>query len=219
MKKTIILLAIFASTFSFAQDEDQFLIPKGSWELSANLGLFGITSERTIPGSDASENDNFSFNISSGLGYFISNNWSIGADVGYSYSEATSINNTATVGRDFRSNLYRFEAFTKRYFALNSRFAFRVTGALSYGFADQRDRFGNPDIVTSDTDVEFYSASISPGLAFSLSDHFLLQANLGRLTYSRETSEDTEGIQEESDTVGFFLNPSSFNLGLSYVWN
>ena len=217
MKKTIILLAVFATTVAFAQEEDsEFIVPTGTWEFSSNLGFQSSKSEITISDSESKVWQIF---VSPNLSYAFNNNWSVGGGLGYIFAESTNeVNDTINVVT--RNNTIQASLFVKRYFQISDRFALSLRGGGNLTNGWSKTETNNPDNPSEDgPDTNGYGFFLNPGLTFFLSDSFALNANLGTFGYTSLTTESSNGNEQISSRFNFSVNPNSLNIGLSYFWN
>jgi hypothetical protein len=193
------------ASFGFAQDDqDNFTIQKGQWNLE---GSFSInSSQRDIDRIDFenSSSENFNFSISPELGYAVADNLLVGLGVSYNYSKSEF--NQVTDDRTSEANSFGFTPYIEKFFPLNADFALSIKGELSYSFGKQTNK---RSIGTSETDFDSFFVGFRPGINYFVSDQIFLQANFGALGYESFKNEDDLNVNENN---AFLLNLSTSSL-------
>lgn len=156
------------------------------------------------------------------LGFFISDNTSIGFGIGYSrlFNSNTQIAvNEQTFDIESTTSTLELEFFSRFHKPITDNFFLFIQPTAT-------GSFGNSTVGTDDeleANVIGYGIGVTPGLVYMLNDKFGLEAAFGRLGYSRQTSTldepDLDSDVKNIDTsFGIDLSLQSFELGLQYYF-
>lgn len=159
-------------------------------------------SSRTVQSGSASDRTGFSFTPS--FGYFVSDNFAVGASLTL-VSTRTGTGNAKEIGSSFGLGPFaRYYLFTS-----NEQFGFfgQAQLALSTGKVDPA--FGN---VTRSNAVTF---ALSPGAAFFFNEHWALEFYVNLLSIAANDP-NTNNDNDKYTEVGFGLNSMNPNLGFRY---
>ncbi len=193
MKKTLaIVAAVIMAGSAFAQEGTFY------------LGATGISApDITFPGNNSvtpslftgisyekiGDNSVTAFGINPELGYFISNNFAVGLGLGFTYYSLPAENNMMAWG----VNPY------VRYYAIQiDKFSLYLQGGLSYVSSKMKD----VDAVNT-----FY-VGVKPGVAYSVSDRFAINATFGNLGYFN--------YGESHSAFELQLSPATLSFGLTF---
>ncbi|GAB3199409.1 hypothetical protein ABID22_002329 [Pontibacter aydingkolensis] len=228
MKKIFFTVLCFVLVqLSFAQ------IPQGSWTATGTLGYTSRTEEAK---SGNVELNRQSYQVSPGIGYFVTNNLELGLMAGYRYSEHDE-KNSIMAGPSY-TNYHEIKNYSAGVYA--RAYKFLVNNLAVYGQADVNYNFSDVSYkqvlssfskyeLENKTETNYFSAAVRPGIAFFLSDKISLNATYGELSYSRNNEEQqrrelifnettTRDTSSESNQFQLVLSSSSFNLGLSFYF-
>jgi len=182
-------LMFLAPDYSYGQFEKGYKIVGGSFGFN-----YASSSAETF------SNNNAYFRVSPTFGYFLSDKFLIGISPTVSYSVLRSSFNPDPISTfGVGTNL-----FFRRFFKVSEKFQFYIEPNVGYIRAD-RDNLRDRD----------FNVSLSPGLAYLVSDKFWLEAKFGGLSYRR-----TEwGPQEQFNTRQYFsAGLSSYSaIGLFFI--
>jgi len=176
-------------------------------------GSFSISYEKTKTNTTSTSSN---FEILPSAEYFITNNFSVGMDIGYQsqmseYPYAPSSNTLKTVNSSFIAQPY-----VKKYLSLGEHLSF-------FGKAEVDVSFGKvTTTVASDTQTEKtfeVAAGVSPGLSFLLSKRTLIEATFGTIGFSTETDKPDSGTKTTITGLTFTVNPVAFGLGVKFFLN
>jgi len=156
-------------------------IQKGDVRLGGSLSL---SKSDFNNGSDAK-----SFAISPQASLFLSETTSLGLALGYSSREIN--------GQD--SNLFTYGAFARFYRNMGEKFYLYLQPGITLGTGD-----------SNGTDLSTFGFSVTPGIAYFLSDKIALDMNVGGFFYN---SQDLGGV--DTNNYAFNLNLTSFTMGAS----
>lgn len=208
MKKLFTLLLLSFTTIVFAQEnEDLFNIEKGTWVVEGGFSIF--SENREITNDINSTNDIVRFSIMPRLGYTLSDNLVLGLGIGYSYSKLEHSNERNELISLSKTNSISFTPYLKKFFPLSDNLALNLQAETSY---ERGKRETTNNSFSNDTD--YFFIGLRPGVNYSMSDNFLLQASFGSLGYSNYRMETNDVIQEKSNSFGLNLGTSSLLFGV-----
>jgi hypothetical protein len=190
MKKIILTVAaVFAMTFANAQDKKESSEGFATGDLYVS-GSFGISNEKT---GDAKSSG---FNVTPGVGYFLTENLALEGTLGYSSS--TDIAEVKTTGIGLAVGV-------KYFWTPASKFSLSLGGNISY-MTEKEDAF--------DSTTKEIGVNVPLGLHYFVSDSFAITTTWGGLGYS---SNDNGGNGAEKTTgLNLGLDMSSISFGLIY---
>jgi len=169
MKKTLLIaVALLVVSSAFAQERKFYLGVCGISvpivrTLEIPAFITGVSYEKK-PG-DRSETI---FGIAPEIGYFISDRFAVGLGAGFNYaSENNGVTTKSTIA-------WGVNPYARFYAVKADRFGFYLQGGVSYMSAKEE---GAPE-----SDYMFY-AGIKPGVSYSISDWFAINATFGDLGY------------------------------------
>lgn len=207
MKKIVLsLVALFAITFANAQEETA----GGKGFANGDVFISGAVGYGTTSTGDISESQ---FTIAPRVGFFVSDNIAIGAEVGYisTTSDVTGFDPFfGETSYELTTNTFAIGGFG-RYYATPAN-DFSIFGQLSVAYATAK----------SETDIEGSQAikangfnfGLAPGISYFVSDNLALEATFGVLGYTT-LKPDYEGA-ESTDTFEIGLDMNDINFGILY---
>lgn len=212
MKKIQLLLMSFVvATMAFAQQA------KGDIYLGGSLN-FGTGSSSSKVGSTKVEGPKtFSFGIQPKVGYFISDKFAVGVDLGFSTS-SSKIDNSGTT-TTFSNMAFGGGLFARYYMMPVEKFGFFFEANAGAMAGSSKNKVGS--VKTDGPNSLAINAGITPGIAVYVSNRVALEANYGFLGYSSYTETDKSGAQDVKDTQGNFglnINPGTFKFGVSVLF-
>lgn len=139
------------------------------------------------------------FNFSPSVGFFVTDNIALEANLLFGTSTNPSDDKTTNFGGALGANYF---------FTPASQFSFTLGAAVSY----TKSKF-EPDGGDSQ-DANNVGFAIAPGINYFVSDHFALRATVGALSYS-SSKLDQDGA-EARNAFGLNLNLSNINFGVTY---
>ncbi len=179
-------IAVFVFTTVSAQD-DQYMseggFAKSDLYISGSVGLASVSSDG---------DSNTAYSISPAIGYFLSENIALEADLTFSDS---GTDNSAAFGGAIGA-IY--------FFSPAKQFSFAIGGGFDYNSAEQ-----GPD-----TKLNSWFVGLTPGMNYFVSDSFALRAGIGSLGYG-SSKLDTDGA-EATNTFGFSLDLYDIEFGVTY---
>lgn len=191
MKKIILTAAaIFAFGFANAQESTEGGFSKGDLFVS---GAFSYDSSKT---GDNKEN---TFSFAPSLGYFVTENISIGGRINYQSIKEEEGNFDVQ-----DSNIFAISAFGRYYWTPSSKFS--LFGEAEVGYVSGKNKL-------TDVKGDGFGIGIAPGVSYFLSDNFAIEASWGVLGYS---TFEIDGANDSTNTFNLGLDLSDLNFGLVY---
>lgn len=194
MKKVFIsvLSAMLVTTFLHAQTS------------SGNMMVGGSLNFSSVSYEGGNANDGSTVGFSPNFGYFINDNFAIGASLGLGSSrQGTGANKT------IRSS-FSFGPFARYYmFTSSENFAFFGQAGLTFSTGKTDPSAGG---VTKSNAIRFY---VSPGAAYFFNEHWALEFSVNGFSIS-STDENTSADNDKVTRVDFILSSFSPTLGFRY---
>jgi outer membrane protein len=191
MKKVSFILMLVGSSFALkAQTDAGTMMVGGALEVSSTSydgGDQKITSTTFAPS----------------FGYFIGDNFAVGASLGISSS---SNDNGATTTKSSSFGIGPFARYYK--FTSNEDFAFFGHASLMYSG-------GKSEASGTDVKNRLISFGVAPGFAYFPTDHWAVEFSLTLLSVS-SYDPNTDGDDDVTTQVGFGLDTFSPNIGIRY---
>jgi opacity protein-like surface antigen len=191
MKKIIVTLA-FVSTVFIASAQTT----AGQMMLGGELQVYS-NNYKTSNGSD-----NSYVEFSPSFGYFVSDNFVVGASVSlgsYKSGVAPGENKTSSIGVGPFARFYKFTS--------NDKFAF--FGHAGINFGSQRSETGN--VITDKTTAVAFR--VAPGFAYFFNEHWAAELSIAGLQIENTNSDNNAN---DRTSVNFSLSSFSPSLGLRY---
>lgn len=194
MKKiTLILFAIFAfsMTANAQESNDHNGFSNGDMFVS---GTIGYSSESAPDNSKIHE-----FRVSPRIGYFLTDFFAVGGELGYAYSNAKQPDGSTSA----ENSTYTIGVFGRYYLLPGSKFS--IFGELGLGFGATKN-------IRNDW-TNGVNAAFSPGISYFLGEHFALEASFGVLSYN---SVSPEGSNGSTDSFNIGIDLENINFGIIY---
>ncbi len=211
MKKTLLCLTIVLSTLSgYAQTE------KGKKMIG---GQFNFSGNHTNSAFDSLTNKLNAFNtqINPSFGYFVKDNFAIGAIVNFSLSSRTAQTAGNSVSKT-KTIIYGVGGFARYYKQISDKFFFFGNGSLLYTHGPINSGSGSFAQKVESNAVNF---AISPGLVYFPVSKLGIEASFGNVHFNQFFSVNKSVPQSNhnnSSDYGISLSPSSFYLGMNYYF-
>jgi hypothetical protein len=221
MKKFFILSLVALSTLTVnaQRKKTKANTSQGNWALRLNMGY---NSTNTDPAGQAMDKAT-DFNFTPGIGYFVSDNLEIGANIlfskstdNYTYASSPLVINDYTT-----SSRTGFGVFAQKYFPVNNWFAF-------YGNANVGMNFGNDNyknttgstVTNTGASANGYGGSLNYGFAFTPTSNVALMADVAGLGVRTQTM-DPDGANNSvtESKFGFNVWRNPYNLSLVWFFN
>ncbi|MEO0901297.1 MAG: outer membrane beta-barrel protein, partial [Bacteroidota bacterium] len=205
---------------SQVQQEDKFIIPKGTWTLAGSVSFNSNNGDSTFDNGDLTrEDENNSFTIAPIVGYTFSDNWIVGIIPSYTTfkREFNSFNSDfgSSTSED-NSESITLSSFVRRYFGINKSLALYLQGEVGYTRVWTEGIRGDEERFTSSQ--EGVSANIRPGISFFVSEHLAFESSVGSLSYSSFTQESGDGAETRRNNFNTNFNFSNILVGVSYFF-
>jgi len=194
MNKTFILFCLFllGATCLRAQTSAGNMMAGGTLEISSTSYEAG------------GDNDSY-FEFSPSFGYFISDNFAIGAEF------QISSENDASAATKYST--FAFGPFARYYkFTSNEKFGFFGQAQFAIG-----SRKVNPEAADETTKSGLIAFSLAPGAAYFFNEHFALEFMLTAFSIqSFDPDKDEDAGKNKSTTINFGLSSLQPAIGLRY---
>lgn len=195
MRKLILLsVALFISTMAFGQLEK---------------GLVQLGGSVSFTSTDNGDNDVSAFNIFPRGGYFVSNNTSIGLQLGYTSITRDAFNVQTNSFVELTNQQVLFGAYARFHKSAADNFYLFLQPAFIFG-TGEAEGFNS-----TDSDLNSFNIGVSPGVTYFLSPKFAVELSLGALSYTRNKVEGA-GIDQTTNTFHFDLDLADINFGMSF---
>ncbi|WP_298902774.1 OmpW family outer membrane protein [uncultured Psychroserpens sp.] len=193
MKKLLLMTAVAVFGFSNVNAQDENTtggFEKGDVYVSGTVG-YNSTKE-----GDFKTNR---FDFMPTVGYFVSENIALEANLIIGSSEDADDDKTSTFGAGLGATYF---------FTPASQFSFTVGAGVAYTNAKFEPNGG------TETKVNAFAIAVAPGLNYFVSDCFALRASIGALSYA-SAKPDVDGA-ESANAFGLNLDLSDINFGVTY---
>jgi len=183
MRSLLIFTIIILTSLNIQAQESSFPIKEKTWSIGGGGSLRFNQTEYDAERSRKV----FGLNLRPNAGYAIQENLILGLGLGYSYNETTtedSVNN-----RDQTANGVGVFPFIRKYFNLNNKFAFNLTGELGYEYSWGKNYTVGDGYESS---ANSFQASVRPGITYFVTNNIALEAQLGGIFYNH-TSRKIDG--------------------------
>lgn len=213
MKKILLAILILIQFPVLSQSLD------GKFQLggSASYRTFNSEHERYLDtDSIYTKNDRNTFEILPQFGYFINDNVSIGAQIGYirssSYQNYQS-NQTGNREYNITDNIFLIGAFTRVHKSISENLYLFLHGDMRIGFGKEKSD-ENP--INNQNHLDF-RAGIQPGILYMISERIGIEGKFGFLGYNSTSSslvDSNDQLNEKTERFNLSFNPSNFGLGI-----
>jgi outer membrane protein W len=190
MKKLFLVAALFATTSSFAQEG----FKKGDCFISGSVGFSTQEDKNT-------DDKNTEFSVAPRFGYFVSNNIAVGVGIGFASSKDED-----PTGVTFEQTAFMAGAFGRYYFKPANKFS--MFGHLGVDYVTTKIKHLDPDLT-----VNGFSAALSPGFNYWISNNLSLEATIGSLGFS-SAKPDVDGAKATT-SFEFAVDLTDINFGLN----
>lgn len=189
-------------------------IQKGFFQAGGSVSYFNNNQETTSalsnPTTQTSENSNWGFVPN--VGYFISDNFSLGLQLGF------SSHNVKTNEIEGNGSAFQYGVYGRWYKPISDKFYFfnALSLVLANGTSDALDVSSGQE---TKMDMSSFSANVSPGLTYFMTDWLALDTSINLLSYTSTKSEtENNNFSRKSDAFNFNLNLTSLNFGLMFYF-
>lgn len=224
MKRSIVVIAL---VLLGVQVNVMAQVSAGRIFLGGNLGFNSSGGKTTVKTSSTTVETKApnvsSFSIGLGGGYLISDKLGVGLNFGFN-SSTTKEDSTDYSYKETSSSFF-VSPFLRYYLMLEDNFGFTGTFSVGISSGSSKDELktGGTTVTNEGPKLSSLSVGITPGVIFFPSSKVGLEANIGFLGYSSNTSKTTQTNPDITTTTtrgSFGLNVSSFtpifNVGFYY---
>jgi outer membrane protein W len=228
MKRNIlVILTLLAFSTAHSQTD------KGQKFIGGQLNLQGNTS-MIIDDLIVNNSQTFGLNVVPSFGYFVRDNFAVGATLIYGLSRSTILRETPFAGtplpwtnkNESTTNGYGIGGFVRYYVDLSEKFKFYINGGMNYTYSTQENittqndpLSGNPGVPNLQKNlVNTANIAIAPGFVFFVTPKFGIQTSIGNVFYQYTHTRSKQGPSYTSNVAnyGFNLNLSSFYFGVNF---
>jgi hypothetical protein len=214
MKKEISLLLII---FSFLSGYSQ--TKNGKIFIGGEFSIGGSTSTQNIGDTlNKYDGNSFGFRFIPTFGYFVKNNFAIGAKLNLEVSNSKTTNENTNQGSDkSNSTIYGVGCFVRHYSEIVYNFFFTVECNLSYNYALEKRTNSNSYLNSQHRENNDIGFSITPGLVYFLTPKLGIQSTLGNIFCIYNTAKDiNQNTHSNSLLYGIHINYETLYVGLTY---
>jgi hypothetical protein len=215
--KTILLSLLLAITSLSCLAQ----INKGTVLLGGNLSFSRNVSKNTSPMNKYSGEVN-TFSLNPTLGFFVSDKWMAGLNIGYSNVNSSNNNPLGSFPSESETNLNLLSVgpVVRYYQPVSDKISFFGQANMGFGFGKStyESRYnGNSD--TQEYNVSSFVIGLNPGVVFFLTRRIGLEASIGSLSFNRSSSKsESDDAEQENNSVGISFNPTQLGLGINYYF-
>jgi opacity protein-like surface antigen len=210
MKKIILTVAaVFAFGFANAQDKKESSegFSKGDVFVTGSVG-FGTTKTGDSKGN--------SFNFSPKVGFFVTENIAVGAELGFGSTKADNgANGTTVTFTETKTNGFSGGVFGRYYFTPTSKFSPFANLGLGFG-SNKTTNDSKLGSFSTSTESKNKTMNVGLGLGFNyfVAPNWALEASWAGLTYN--TNDNGGKGADKTNSFGLNANLSSINFGMLY---
>jgi opacity protein-like surface antigen len=205
MKKTLLMVALLAG-ISTANAQDL----KGRFFIGGDVLSFSSQSGKTVGNTTIINPSTTSFGIQPTIGYYLTDNWAIGAKLGF--MNVTTDDNDTPDDTKISTNTITISPYIRYTMPIADKFAFFVDGGISYAMGTSKTTIsptpnaGQPN----DTKDKTFGVNIGPGFFWFVRDNIAIQGNIATLIgFASRTQENSNFTPTRTITT------NNFNLGLN----
>jgi hypothetical protein len=203
MKKVFFIISILGLFIGHANSQ---LFVGGNFNISSTANKYVDDDGTTNKGNAAT-----SFYIIPKAGYFLNENFAVGAGIGYGLYRSSNRADNEFVTLNSSFNIIPF---VRYYFAKVDRFSMFAEGGTQLVFGSDKTRFQN---TTTQGDKTFeLKLYVNPSVSFDISDNFSLEAVIGSLYFGSTTRKEPDNDKHIKSDIGLRLNLTSINIGAIY---
>ncbi|WP_460218714.1 outer membrane beta-barrel protein [Psychroserpens sp. MEBiC05023] len=193
MKKLLLMAAVAVFGFTNVNAQDDNTTGGFAKDDVYASGTVGFSNTKV---ADFKSNE---FTFMPAVGYFISDNIALEANLIIASGEDFSEDKSSTFGAGLGATYF---------FTPASQFSFTVGAGVAYTNTKFEPNGGD------ETKINSFAIAVAPGVNYFVSDCLALRASIGALSYS-SAKEDTDGA-EAANTFALNLDLTDINLGIVY---
>lgn len=218
MKKIILSAALLIGAATAANAQLWTSVDLG---FSSDGGTFKATpTGGTTTTTDLAKSTSFKFMPT--IGYNLSEHITIGTGIGY--SGGSTVEKDVTVTGDEQTDktgIFAIQPFVRYVGAINDNFGWYGQFDLGFGMGNATSTYKlGGTSTTSEGKVSALGVNVRPGIYYSFSDHFSMNAHYGALGYNSSSYKTTTGGEfiTKNNSFGLDLSMSSLGFGLNYIF-
>lgn len=216
--KQHISYALLIVALAFAQTEANAQIKKGQFQIGGTASFLNNNVETTFntgnPQSPTTvlntKNNNASFGPA--FGYFVSDNFSLGIQLGYGTNGAEN--------NDFNSTLNSFQygVYGRWHKPIIEKFYFFTSLSLLIGNGVNETLNTNTG-QTEKADISTFNSIIAPGIIYFVTDWLSFETSVNMINYGRTQAEAQDNsFSQNTENFNLNLNLTNLNLGVVFYF-
>jgi hypothetical protein len=182
--------------------------------LGGNFNFSTESSEDSFDGTTNEGPTTTRFTIMPRGGFFLSDEFALGAGIGFSSRKTTTPGDPET---ETKSGTFYLNPFARYYAVQSGNFSFFAEGGLSLGFgSSEQSAGGTTQDGPSTTEVLVY---VRPAISYSISNSVTIEASIGSLYFASDKSEQDQGgstATSKSNEFGLNVSPSTIIFGVIF---
>lgn len=205
MKKTLFTTAFVVFAFFAAHAQ----IGAGTLSVGGALQVNSTGGKVKSSSGSADKASTTSIEFGPKVGYFISDNFSVGVGIGLNTSKTESADgNTKNT-----SNVFGIAPFARYHIPVGEKFYVFGEAALGVGFGGGKTKNGGTSV---DHDkISTVGLAVSPGLIFLPSERIAIELSINLLSFNSRTQKDKENSSNKNISNSFSFGPDLFSPQLS----
>jgi len=213
MKKTIlVLLTMFAITASYSQTEQGKMFTGGQISFLGN-------SETQFDSLYKYRYNSNGIIITPQFGYFLKDNFAIGANILLQYSNIKRTDEKSNVISNTNKSIkfgYGIGGFVRYYSEITEKFKFFFNGGIDYQYSKEKQT-QTSNLFNRDYETNHLTLYFSPGLVYFITPKLGIQSTFGNL-YFMHSVEKNKVVTYNNNNYGLNINSSSITFGFSYYF-
>jgi outer membrane protein len=156
-----------------------------------------------------------SLNLNPQFGYFVADNLVVGLEVSYYRIKRTPLDQNTDTEYDTKYTITTLSPFVRYYiFTPNEKFAFYAQARAGYGFSKYKH-----ELFDTESEGNAFSAQVSPGFAYFLTEKWALDLQLAGITYtSADPNTGSDAKDDKSSSFSFGVSSLQPQLGFRYFF-
>ena len=200
MKKTLILLAVVASTTAMAQ------VKQGALFVTGGIGFSSTTGSTESGGTSVDAPKVSSFNFTPSVGYFLTDNIAGGLMLNVNSTKTDDEANKS----ESKGSSFGVGVFGRYYGAINEKLY--LYGQLDLGITSGKSETKSGGVTVDGPKTNSFGVNVRPGFTFFPSSRWGLDFNVGLLGLNSHKSTSKSNAPGGSDTV---TKTSDFDFGVN----
>jgi len=208
MKKTFLFtVSVFLCLSLMAQPKPNSFFAGGSFR------LYTEKDKNKDGGTTTEDLSRTSFNIYPDAGYFLSDKFAVGAEIGLGTQTAKNPNSTYNTKQS--QTRFNFTPYARYYF-INQKFGLFAEWSMGIAFGNIKEYYTTAP--TDKTKTTNFSLGVSPGMYYSVSDHLMLESTIGWFGFSSVRYKYSDSSSDIYNEFDMDLSSTDISLGLTWIF-